>query len=82
MSLGLDKIHSFRELITTELTNNNLIVQKVMISNIKKTCVIFIVCKDRTATVELDKKMLKQIIKNTKESLSLTYLVLNIEWRF
>jgi len=82
MSLGLDKIHSFRELITTELTNNNFKVQEVMVKNIKKTCIVFIVCEDRTAIVELDKKMLKQIIKNTKENKSLKYLVLNIEWRF
>jgi len=82
MSLGLNKIHSFKELITSELTNNNFMVQEVMVTNIKKTCVIFIVCEDRTATVELDKKMLKQIIKNTKENKSLKYLVLNIEWRF
>ena len=82
MSLGLNKIHSFTELITAELTKNNFMVEEVMVKNIKKTCIVFIVCKDRTATVELDKKMLKQIIKSSKENKSLNYLVLNIEWRF
>ena len=71
----------FKKILKKEVVNNGEKLEKISIQDDSSYITVSLIGKNKTASFNVNKVDVLEIINNTKENYSLNFLVKNIEWR-